>query len=256
LLAISLAAPFFGQAKNTVHEWSAMKTDASAMFEQLRSLTTCLVASAIETFRVRLPNTGFVDSSVRCIFQDQLSLVGYAATARIRSSNPPMEGEGYSYERTDWWNHILSIPAPRIVVIEDLDEPAGIGAFVGEVNANILLALECAGLVTNGGVRDLNEVRPTGFQMFAGNVSVSHAYSHILDFGGPVVVGGLGIRPGDLIHADCNGVQTIPLEIAPEISHMARKIQQRRQKLVALCRSTDFSLEVLRKAIEEPELQS
>ena len=118
--------------------------------------------------------------------------MGYAATARIRTANPPMEGHGYSYERTDWWNHILSIPAPRIVVIEDVDEPAGLGAFVGEVNANILLALRCEGLVTNGAVRDLDEVRRSGFQMFAGNVSVSHAYAHIFDFGGPVKVGGLG----------------------------------------------------------------
>ena len=162
-----------------------------ANLEQLRRLTTCVVASAIETFRVRLPNTGFADSSIRCIFGEQPPIAGYAATARIRTANPPMEGHGYSYERTDWWNHILSIPAPRIVVIEDVDEPAGLGAFIGEVNANILLALGCEALVTNGAVRDLNEVRQTGFQMFAGNVSVSHAYAHIFDFGGPVKVGGL-----------------------------------------------------------------
>jgi 4-hydroxy-4-methyl-2-oxoglutarate aldolase len=235
-----------------------MKTDVltPAVLQQLRSLSACVVASAIETFRVRLPNTGFVDSNVRCIFEDRLPLVGYAATARIRSTNPPMEGHGYSYERTDWWNHILSLPAPRVVVIEDLDQPAGMGAFVGEVNANILLALECAGLVTNGGVRDLNEVRPTGFQMFAGNVSVSHTYAHILDFGGPVVVGALEIKPGDLIHADRNGVQTIPLEIASEIAAVARKIQSRRQKMVDLCRSNEFSVEALRKVIKESESQS
>ena len=235
-----------------------MKADVltPAMLEGLRGLSTCVVASAIETFRVRLPNTGFVDSNVRCIFEDRLPLVGYAATARIRTANPPMEGQGYSYERTDWWNHILSLPTPRVVVIEDMDQPAGIGAFVGEVNAHILLALGCAGLVTNGAVRDLNEVRPVNFQMFAGNVAVSHAYAHILDFGGPVVVGGLEIRPGDLIHADRNGVQTIPLEIAPEIVGMAHRIQARRRKLVSLCRSNEFSLELLRKAIEEPELQS
>jgi 4-hydroxy-4-methyl-2-oxoglutarate aldolase len=235
-----------------------MKTEAltPAVLEGLRGLSTCVVASAIETFRVRLPNTGFADSSVRCIFKDRPPLFGYAATARIRSTNPPMEGHAYSYERTDWWNHILSLPAPRVVVIEDMDDPAGVGAFVGEVNAHILMALGCGGLVTNGAVRDLNEVRPTTFQMFAGNVSVSHAYAHILDFGGPVVIGGLEIQPGDLIHADRNGVQTIPLEIASEVPDMARRIQARRRKLIDLCRSNDFAPGLLRKAIKESELHA
>jgi 4-hydroxy-4-methyl-2-oxoglutarate aldolase len=234
-----------------------MKTELTTVqLGQLQNLTTCVVASAIETFRVRLPNTGFVDSSIRCIFDELPPVAGYAATARIRTANPPMEGHGYSYERTDWWNHILSIPAPRVVVLEDVDDPVGLGAFVGEVNANILLALGCGGLVTNGGVRDLNEVRPSGFQMFAGNVSVSHAYAHIFDFGGPVKVGGLFIRPGDLVHGDRNGVQTIPLEIASRVPSMAQKIMRRRQRLIGLCRSADFSLDVLRAAIEEAELQS
>jgi|SRR5579863_6286107 len=234
-----------------------MKTElTTAQLGQLRNLTTCVVASAIETFRVRLPNTGFVDSSIKCIFEELPRVAGYAATARIRTSSPPMEGRGYSYERTDWWTHILSIPAPRVVVIEDVDDRVGLGAFVGEVNANILLALGCDGVVTNGAVRDLNEVRPSGFQMFAGNVSVSHAYAHIFDFGGPVRVGGLIIQPGDLVHGDRNGVQKIPLEIASQVPGVADKIMRRRQRLIDLCRSTDFSADILRKAIQESEWKS
>ncbi len=144
---------------------------------------------------MRLPNTGFADSHIRCIFEELPPMVGHAATARIRSASPPIEGDGYHYARTDWWNHILSVPPPRVVVLEDLDHPAGLGAFIGEVNANILMALGCAGLVTNGAVRDLNEVHSIGFPMFAGNASVSHSYAHIFDFGGPVVVGGLEVQP-------------------------------------------------------------
>ena len=235
-----------------------MKTETltPAVLERLQGLSTCVVASTIETFRVRLPNTGFADSSIRCIFKGRPSLCGFAATARIRSANPPMEGHGYSYERTDWWNHILSIPAPRVVVIEDMDQPAGVGAFVGEVNAHILMALGCDGVVTNGAVRDLNEVRATPFQMFAGNVAVSHAYAHISEFGGPVSIGGLETHPGDLIHADRNGVQTIPLEIASEVPDAARKILARRKRLINLCRTDEFSPESLRNAINAPEQQS
>jgi 4-hydroxy-4-methyl-2-oxoglutarate aldolase len=235
-----------------------MKANRSALtpIQHLGRLSTCVVASAIETFHIHLPNTGFADSSVRCMFEDLPPMAGYAATARIRSAAPPMEGRGYHYVRTDWWNHILTIPAPRVVVLEDLDDPPGLGAFVGEVNANILLALGCTGLVTNGGIRDLAEVRSLSFPMFAGNVSVSHAYAHIFDFGGPVVVGSLQVRPGDLIHADRHGVQTIPPELADQLPFAAEEILQRRQRIVSLCRSADFSVEKLRTGIQELDHKS
>jgi 4-hydroxy-4-methyl-2-oxoglutarate aldolase len=227
-----------------------------AQLEQFRRLSTCLVASAIETFRVRLPNTGFANSSIKCIFKDQPATAGYAATARMRSSNPRMEAsKSYDYyDRTDWWNEILTIPAPRVVVIQDVDTPPGLGAFIGEVHANILLALGCIGIVTNGAVRDLSDIQPTEFQMFAGNVSVSHAYSHIFDFGCSVEVGGLTVRPGDLIHGDCHGVQTVPLGIADKVPAAAREIRQRRQNLVGLRRSADFTLDKLRQAIRDTAL--
>ena len=221
-----------------------------AHLEQLRRLSTCVVASAIETFRVRLPNTGFTDSSVRCMFPDSPPVVGYAATARIRTSDPPMQGHNY-YFRTEWWNEILRIPAPRIIVVEDLDRPPGLGAFVGAVHANILQALGSVALVTNGSVRDLPEVKATGFQLFAGNVSVSHAYAHVFDFGGTVKVGGLKVNPGDLIHADLHGAQTVPLEIAAHVPAAASEILTRREYFIGLCRSGNFTLDALRGAMQE-----
>ncbi len=217
--------------------------------EQLRRIETCVVSSAIETFDVRLQNTGFTTSQVRCMFPELPPIAGYAATARIRSARPPMEKRSY-YRRTDWWNHILTIPAPRVVVIEDVDDPPGLGAFVGEVNANILMALGCTALITNGAVRDLREVQQTGFQLFAGNVSVSHAYAHVFDFGGEVELGGLKIEPGALLHGDQHGVLTVPMEIASKVPAAAIEIMQRRQHLIGLCRSPHFSVEELRQAID------
>lgn len=232
-----------------------MSTDrlTAAQLEEFRRWSTCVVASAIETFQVRLPNTGFADSSIRCIFPDQPPVIGYAATARIRTSNPPMEQHTRFdyYDRTDWWQNILTIPAPRIVVIEDVDNPPGLGAFIGEVHANILLSLGCAGVVTNGAVRDLIDVRHTELQMIAGNVSVSHAYAHLFDFGCEVTVGGLTVKPGDLIHGDLHGVQTVPLEIAARVPDAARRIRQRRNQLLALRRSSEFSVEKLREVIRD-----
>jgi len=219
--------------------------------EQLRRFSTCLIATAIERFQVRLPNTGFSDSSIRCIFDDLTPIVGYAATARIRTADPPMEGGGYLYERADWWKDILTVPAPRIVVIQDVDSRPGRGALVGEVHANILQALGCVGVVTNGAVRDLNAVRASGFQMFAGSVSVSHAYAHVFDFGGTVDVARMNINPGDLLHADRHGVLSIPAEIADRIPPVAAELADRRHQIVDLCRSSDFSIEKLREFFQK-----
>jgi 4-hydroxy-4-methyl-2-oxoglutarate aldolase len=229
-----------------------MKADLlpRALLEEMGRLDACTVANAIETFDVRLRNVGFAGSSVRCMFEDFPPLVGYAATVRIRSSEPPMEGHSY-HERTDWWDHILSIPTPRIIVVQDIDKNPGLGSFVGEVHANIFLALGCVGLVTNGSVRDLPGVRATGFQMFAGCVSVSHAYAHIFDFGGAVEVGRLKILPGDLIHGDWHGVQTVPIDIAGKIPGVARQLLEKEQRLIALCRSAGVTPEKLREGVKE-----
>jgi regulator of RNase E activity RraA len=163
-----------------------------------------------------------------------------------------MEGHSY-YTRTDWWNHILSIPEPRIVVIEDIDQRPGLGAFIGEVHACILKALGCVALVTNGAVRDVPSVKASGFQLFAGDISVSHAYAHVFDFGGTVSVGGLKVHPGDLIQGDLHGVLCVPLEIAAKVPPKAEELHRKRDQLLCCCEGRDFSLDKLRATLKEME---
>lgn len=225
-----------------------------AQLERLRGLSSGVVASAIELCDVRLPNTGFSDSSIHCIFEDLPPMVGHAATISIRSATPPMEGGRFSYARTDWWDHLLSVPAPRVLLIEDLDSKPGLGAFVGEVHASILKSLGCVGVVTNGAVRDLREVRATGLQAFAANVSVSHAYAHVFDFGGQVKIAGMKVRPGELMHGDLNGVQTVPPGIVDQLLEFADEIMRTRNVLTGLCRSSDFAVNKLREAVKKEML--
>jgi regulator of RNase E activity RraA len=210
------------------------------------------VASAIESFDVRLRNRGFTDSRLHCMFPELPAAVGYAATARIRSSDPPMEGHSY-YDHGAWWDSLLKIPAPRVVVIEDVDQAPGLGGFIGAVHANILQALGCVAVVTNGAVRDLPDVRYSRLQMFAGNVSVSHAYAHVFDFGGTVEIAGLTVHPGDLIQGDLHGVQTIPREIAALVPGKALEIMKARKELIAFCHSNHFSIAKLREQLKELE---
>jgi 4-hydroxy-4-methyl-2-oxoglutarate aldolase len=84
-----------------------------------------------------------------------------AATAGLRTDEPPISG-GIYHDRTDWWNSILQMPSPRIVVLEDMDEDPGVGAFVGGMHGAILGALGCVGFATNRGVRELPLVRSLG----------------------------------------------------------------------------------------------
>ncbi len=225
-----------------------------ALLEQLRRQSTCVVATAVESFHLRSPNTGFTDSSVRCLFPDCPTVIGYAVTAKIKSAAPGLSGIAPDYWQPDWWKAIQAVPAPRIAVVEDEDNPPGLGAFVGEVHANILRALGCVALVTNGAVRDLPDVDSCGFQMFAGNVAVSHAYAHLSGFGETVEVGHLRIRPGELLLGDRHGVVSIPAEIAAEVPGVAREILERRHFVVGLCRSQDFSIERLEAAQKDFKL--
>jgi len=171
-------------------------------------------------------------------------MVGYAVTARLRTGEPPISGNHF-HDRGDLWNHILECPAPRILVLEDMDHPPGRGAFIGDMHAAILRAVGCAGYVTNGAVRELPAVRSLGLQLFAGNVAVSHAYSHIFDIGSLVTVDGMEVQTGNLLHGDQHGIVTVPAEIASQLSELAAKLHQAEQNIIQFCRSSDFSIDKL-----------
>ena len=177
-------------------------------------------------------------------------MVGYAVTVKIHGASPPTGSRTY-LDRTDWWDYLHSVPGPRVVVIQDASSRPGLGAMLGEVHLNILKAFGCVGAVTNGSVRDLPAVAELGFQLFAGQLSVSHAYAHIIEFGLPVKVDGLEINSGDLLHGDQHGFQTIPPGLASELPAVAARIAAHDRALVALCREPGFSIDKLRAAVTD-----
>ena len=163
-------------------------TLSSSDFERIRELDTCTVSNAIERLNVRLRNEGFISHAVRCQFPRFAPLLGYAVTGTIRTSATPVVGNSY-HDRIGFLQYLSSMPAPRVMVLQDVDRVLGLGALVGEIHAAIAQALDCVGCVTNGAVRDLPAVEAMGFHLFAGSVSISHAYAHIVEFGEPVEIG-------------------------------------------------------------------
>jgi regulator of RNase E activity RraA len=207
----------------------------------LQAITTPTICNAIETFDVRLRNEGFMDSTIECRFPELDAMVGYAVTITMRASVPPER----EIPAPEVWAAMELVPKPWVVVVEDLDHPRPVGSYWGEVNATVYKALGAVGTVTNGGVRDLPEVRATGFHFFSSCVLASHAYVHVVEVGGPVTIGGLTVRPGDLLHGDEHGVTSIPLEIAHDLPKAAADLEARERKLIDYAQSAEFNREKL-----------
>jgi regulator of RNase E activity RraA len=104
-------------------------------------------------------------------------------------------------------------------------------------------------------VRDVPEVLEAGLQLFAGNLSPSHAYVHVVDYGKPVQIAGLTVAHGDLLHADQHGLVRVPLEIAPRIPAAAVRLRRQEERIRAFCRSAAFSIDGLRSVVVEQESQ-
>jgi regulator of RNase E activity RraA len=205
------------------------------LLEALRRYDTPTLANAIEEFDVRPRDEGFANLEIRCMFPELGVMVGYAATATIRTRGISRNGD-----QSPLWGHVRSVPGPQVVVVRDLDEPAPHGALWGEVNATIFQRLGCAGVVTDGIVRDLTEARGMGFHFFARGPAVSHAYVRVESVGEPVQIGGLPVSPGDLIHADQHGVLLVPREIVRELPAAADRVIEREQTFLRWVRSPEF----------------
>jgi regulator of RNase E activity RraA len=205
----------------------------------LRKITSPTIANAIETLHVRPRETGVTNSGLRCLFPEFGAMVGYACTAAILSGQPAASRRRVT--RTDYWEYTSKSPRPCVTVVQDLSETCG-GAYWGEVNANIHLALGSIGVLTNGAVRDLEEVRATGFHLFASAVSVSHGFAHLEDFNRPVKVFGMLVNPGDLVHVDRHGAVIIPREIAREVAAAAREVEDAERLIIGVCKSPEFSI--------------
>ncbi len=138
-------------------------------------------------------------------------MVGYAVTLVIEPSNP-QHRENRPHAMRDYREYVASVPGPKIVVVQDLDKPAVIGSCWGEVNSNVHRALGCVGTITDGAIRDLDEMRNAGFKAIARRMCVGHAWNIPVRWGVEVEVFGCKVQPGQLIHADKHGFMVIPPE--------------------------------------------
>ncbi len=214
------------------------------LLAQLRKIDTPTIANALELMDIRPRTEGFMRPEVRSIIPVTETFVGYAVTGVISARHLSPN----ALERIDYYNAIEEIPAPRMVVLHDLDYPETVGSYWGEVQGNIALGLGCVGAVTDGGVRDLKEAEAMGFPFWAKEVLVSHGYVHAVAYNVPVDVGGVYIQPGDLIAADLHGVIQVPIDAAERLPAAAESLANLEAIVIGAAQSADVSGEKLSAA--------
>ena len=212
--------------------------------EELRAVDSPTVANAIEAFRVRDDTQGFMGMEVRCLTPEFGVMVGYAVTATADSMAPGRSRDRRGHMRL--FEAIAASPKPAVLVVHDVGPSRSHACFLGDVIASLSRRLGAIGIVTDGGVRDLDGVRLLGFHVFAAGLVVAHGTFNIIDVGVPVELSGAHVQPGDLIHGDPSGVTTVPLEVADKVYEQCQKVREREIGLRDYAHSRDFSLDGLR----------
>jgi regulator of RNase E activity RraA len=225
-----------------------------ADLEDLREFDTPTICNALELVTPTRRATGFTRRSLIAAFPQLKPVVAFARTAIIRSREPhPRSRDEATRIRLAYYEHIAAPPLPSIAVIQDIDAPdQGFGAFWGEVQSNVHKGLGCAGVVTDGSVRDLDAMAPN-FLVLAGSIMPSHAHVHLVDFGGTVSVAGMMVSPNDVIHADRHGAVVIPTEAIKDLPAAVALLARREKVIIDAAKAPGFSVARLRQAFSEQE---
>ena len=215
-------------------------TLTKSQFEELAALDSPTVANAIEHFKVRPRVHGYAGASIRCLIPGQGTMLGYAVTCKGDSTT---EGKDRR-EHTALYRAIHALqPFPAVVVIGDDGDPAKIdlSCHAGEMMATTMKRVGATGLVTNGCLRDIVEIRGLGgFHYYGRGLVVAHGQPCIYDVGATVNIGGMEVKPGDLLHGDENGITVVPAEIASQVAEQALKVRDEEQKRLKEILGPDF----------------
>jgi regulator of RNase E activity RraA len=222
---------------------------ADDVLAALRRLDTPTVCNALEGVVPQRQGYGYTTRPLFCAHPALPPIVGYARTATISAAHPAgRDAEAEQKLRLAYYRHIAEGPHPTVTVIEDLDPSPGYGAWWGEVHTHVHRGLGSLGVITNGSVRDLDQVAE-GFQMLAGSVGPSHAFVHAVECGQTVTVAGMTVRPGDLVHADRHGAVVIPLDVAERVPAAAEAVQRGESVLINASKQPGFGIEVLERML-------
>jgi 4-hydroxy-4-methyl-2-oxoglutarate aldolase len=220
-----------------------------AVLDKLCTFDTPTICNLVELFEMRPRNTGYMDGRIVACFSQMGPIVGYAATATFRSASPPRSGDSYSGLDVQV-ERFGELSGPPIVVFQDIDSPAAAATF-GEVMCSVYKGFGAVGLITSGAGRDLDQVEAIDFPVFTNGTISAHGYNHTPQVHVPVHVGGMMLYPDDLLHADRNGVSTIPHDIAAELADIGDEFVAAEMFIINAVRMANPTVAQLRAAQAE-----
>lgn len=210
----------------------------------LQEIDSPTISNAIERFKIRPRLEGFAGWELRCMFPERGSTVGYAVTCTADSTT-----EGRADERglLRLWAAIEAAPKPVVLVIKDIGPERGRSCHMGEVMATTAKALGAVACISDGGLRDVAEVRALGgFQYFCPGLVVSHGNPIICEVNVPVTLDGMVVAPEDLLHGDANGVLVVPDAVADRVVDEAMRVRREEKEVLDFVRSPGLTVEKLR----------
>ena len=218
-----------------------------ADLDLLRQWDTPTICNALELVVPERRAIGFTVEPMVAVDPKLPPIVGLARTGTIRAREPARDRAAVA-DRLAWYDYVAAADLPTIVVIQDIDDRPGYGAFWGEVQSTIHKALGALGCVTNGSFRDLS-AWAQGFQMIGGRIGPSHAHVHMVDFGRPVNVFGMQAVHDDVIHADYHGAVVVPADAVKKLPDAVDLVARRERVILDVCTAPDFTPDKLRESI-------
>ena len=214
------------------------------LISYLKTVDTATLANAIELLNLRPRAEGYASLDLRCLFPEFGPMCGYAVTAQVEtvSLGAPRTEEAY----VELFESVEASPKPAVLVMQEIGGDRDRATHAGEVMATIFTRLGAIGLVSDCGVRDLTAVRNLGFHYFARGAVASHASNRIVRTGVPVEITGVTIRPGDMLHADENGLITVPEAGRERLHELVDQILNKERKLLDFVRGSGFTASQMR----------
>ena len=216
--------------------------------EKLLSVDSPTISNAIERFKLRSRREGYMGPRIQCRFPDLGRVVGFATTCTIVEYDEAFPPD--PLERFRWLESIAQSPKPAICVVADHCHRKGWSSHWGEIVGTQVQTLGASAIITDGAVRDLEALHAMGMKVWSEHVVVSHGYIDVGQANIPVMVGGLWVHSGDLLHADCNGVVSIPQEILADLPGMIDEVLSNEAETLEHLRSHGYDLEAHRRRIE------
>ena len=222
-------------------------TDWRALCQQLAAYDTPTICNVIELFGVRPLLSGFTGRTIRAAYPSLPPMVGFASTAICRVDIPRADGQP-AIQLTDHLRRFAELSGPPVIVLQDLS-PSSPAASFGELMCTAYRAFGARGLVTNGAGRDLEQIAALRFPLFMDGAIASHGHFHFIDLHTEVQIGGIPVRPDDLIHADLNGVVVFPRDLAESIPAAAAEFIAAEQLILRALRQPSVTLDTFEDAL-------